>query len=147
MVEGLKCGEVEHGSFQRKGGPQAPDPDPAYTPAVRRWVCIVAFLVGFSGEGYVWTVRPRIDFYSQSGFHSREFNVPADRVGSWSQLDASVKIANSGKDWSVTAFVKNLTNQDSITWLEVNSNLVGSFRSAFLLDPRTFGLSLRVGFQ
>jgi hypothetical protein len=25
--------------------------------------------------------------------------------------------------------------------------LVGSFRSAFLLDPRTFGLSLRVGFQ
>ncbi len=34
--------------------------DPAYTPAVRRWVCIVAFLVGFSGDGYVWTVRPRI---------------------------------------------------------------------------------------
>ena len=33
---------------------------PAYTPAVRRWVCIVAFLVGFSGDGYVWTARPRI---------------------------------------------------------------------------------------
>lgn len=97
--------------------------------------------------GSDWTVRPRVDFYSQSGFHSREFNVPADRVGSWSQLDASIQIANSGKDWSVTAFVKNLTNEDSITWLEVNSNLVGSFRSAFLLDPRTFGLSLRVGFK
>jgi outer membrane receptor protein involved in Fe transport len=97
--------------------------------------------------GNDWAVRPRVDFYSQSGFHSREFNVPADRVGSWSQLDASVKIGNSSKDWSVTAFVKNLTNQDSITWLEVNSELVGSFRSAFLLDPRTFGLSLRVGFQ
>jgi hypothetical protein len=27
---------------------------------VRRWVCIVAFLLGFSGDGYVWTVRPRI---------------------------------------------------------------------------------------
>ena len=97
--------------------------------------------------GSDWTVRPRVDFYSQSGFHSREFNVAADRVGSWSQLDASIQIANSGKDWSVTAFVKNLTNEDSITWLEVNSNLVGSFRSAFLLDPRTFGLSLRVGFK
>jgi outer membrane receptor protein involved in Fe transport len=97
--------------------------------------------------GNDWTVRPRIDFYSQSGFHSREFNVAADYVGSWGQLDASVQIANSGKDWSVTAFVKNLTNKDSITWLEVNSNLVGSFRSAFLLDPRTFGLSLRVGFR
>ena len=31
-----------------------------YTPAVRRWVCIVAMLVGFSGEGYAWTARPRI---------------------------------------------------------------------------------------
>jgi hypothetical protein len=40
-----------------------------------------------------------------------------------------------------------LANKDSITWLEVNSELVGSFRSAFLLDPRTFGISLRVGFQ
>jgi hypothetical protein len=27
---------------------------------VRRWVCIVGFLVGFSGTGYVWTIRPRI---------------------------------------------------------------------------------------
>jgi iron complex outermembrane receptor protein len=97
--------------------------------------------------GGAWTARPRIDFYSQSGFYSREFNVPADRVGSWSQLDASVRIANDDKDWSLTAFVKNLTDEDSITFLEANSNLVGSFRSAFLLDPRTFGLALHVGFR
>ncbi len=97
--------------------------------------------------GANWTVRPRVDFYSQSGFYSREFNVPADRVGNWSQLDASIQVANSGKDWTITAFVKNLTNEDSITFLEANSNLVGSFRSAFLLDPRTFGVSLRVGFH
>lgn len=98
-----------------------------------------------AGDG--WTVRPRVDFYSQSGFNSREFNLPADRVGSWSQIDASLVVANSDKDWSLTAFVKNLADDDSITFLEVNSNLVGSFRSAFLLDPRTFGLALRVGFR
>ncbi|USI76575.1 MULTISPECIES: TonB-dependent receptor [unclassified Sphingopyxis] len=97
--------------------------------------------------GNDWTVRPRVDFYSQAGFYSREFNVPADRVGSWKQLDASVQVANGDKDWSLTAFVKNLTNEDSITFLEANSNLVGSFRSAFLLDPRTFGVSLHVGFR
>jgi hypothetical protein len=70
-------------------------------------------------------------------------------VGAWqgqSTACLGVEIANSGKDWSVTAFVKNLTNEDSITWLEVNSNLVGSFRSAFLLDPRVYGVNLRVGF-
>jgi outer membrane receptor protein involved in Fe transport len=51
------------------------------------------------------------------------------------------------RDLTVTAFVKNVTDEDSITWLEVNSNLVGSFRSAFLLDPRTFGINLRVGLR
>ncbi|MFL5756695.1 MAG: hypothetical protein ACJ77N_10400 [Chloroflexota bacterium] len=31
----------------------------AYTPAVRRWVCIVAFLAAFTSDGYAWTARPR----------------------------------------------------------------------------------------
>ena len=31
----------------------------AYTPAVRRWVCIVFMLAGFSGGGYTWGARPR----------------------------------------------------------------------------------------
>ena len=30
-----------------------------YTPAMRRWVCIIALLAGFGGEGYAWTARPR----------------------------------------------------------------------------------------
>jgi hypothetical protein len=27
---------------------------------VRRWVCIVALLVGFSGQDYTWSARARI---------------------------------------------------------------------------------------
>jgi hypothetical protein len=27
---------------------------------MRRWVCVIALLVGFAGDGYAWTVRPRI---------------------------------------------------------------------------------------
>ena len=96
--------------------------------------------------GPEWTIRPRVDFYSQTSFFSREFNVPADRVDGWEQLDASIRIAKEDQDWDLTLFVKNVLNQDSITFLETNSNLVGSFRSAFLLDPRVFGASLRVGF-
>ena len=55
---------------------------------------------------------------------------------------------NKDRDVIVVTAQKKAENvqDDSITFLEANSNLVGSFRSAFLLDPRTFGLSLRVGF-
>jgi hypothetical protein len=27
---------------------------------MRRWVCIIALLAGFSGDGFTWTIRPRI---------------------------------------------------------------------------------------
>lgn len=31
-----------------------------YTPAMRRWVCVIALLFGFAGDGYAWTVRPSL---------------------------------------------------------------------------------------
>jgi hypothetical protein len=31
-----------------------------YTPAMRRWVCVIALLFGFAGDSYAWTVRPRM---------------------------------------------------------------------------------------
>ena len=34
-------------------------PDRPYTPAMRRWVCIVALLAGFAGEDYVRGIRLR----------------------------------------------------------------------------------------
>jgi outer membrane receptor protein involved in Fe transport len=125
------------GAFFQLQGNQLPN-------APRRTLKLAAdYTIEAGGD---WTVRPRVDFYSQSGFFSREFNVGADRVSSWQQLDASIQIANRERDWALTLFVKNLLNDDDITFLEANSNLVGSFRSAFLLDPRIFGATLRVGF-
>jgi hypothetical protein len=32
----------------------------SHTPAIRQWACIVALLLGLAGNGYTWTVRPRI---------------------------------------------------------------------------------------
>lgn len=49
---------------------------PAYTPAMRRWVCIVALLAGFSGQGYAWTIRARIPAPIE-----RPFEEPDDAPG------------------------------------------------------------------
>jgi len=93
-----------------------------------------------------WSVVPRVDWYSQTGFWAREFNVGADRVGSWEQLDLQLQVMDTQRDLAVIFYVKNVQNNDDITFLETNSNLVGSFRSAFLLDPRVYGVNVRVGF-
>ena len=39
--------------------PVGPLGGPPYTPAMRRWVCIVALLAGFSGDDYVRGARLR----------------------------------------------------------------------------------------
>jgi hypothetical protein len=31
-----------------------------YTPAMRRWVCVIALLFGFAGDGYAWSARPSL---------------------------------------------------------------------------------------
>lgn len=93
-----------------------------------------------------WRVTPRVDYYNQTGFFSREFNTPSDKVEGWDQLDLQVAIANDDMPWDLTFFVKNVLDENSITFLETNSNLVGSFKSAFLLDPRIFGAALHVDF-
>ncbi|GLQ21382.1 hypothetical protein GCM10007854_23370 [Algimonas porphyrae] len=96
--------------------------------------------------GDQWRLTPRVDYYTQSSFFSREFNTPSDEVESWDQLDLQLAIDNDNMPWDVTLFVKNVLDEDSITFLETNSNLVGSFKSAFLLDPRIFGAALHVDF-
>lgn len=34
--------------------------DRPYTPVMRRFVCVAALLFGFSGNRYVWSIRPRM---------------------------------------------------------------------------------------
>lgn len=96
--------------------------------------------------GSNWSLRPRVDYYTQTGFFAREFNAGADVVDSWEQLDLQLQFVHSERDLALIAFVKNVQNNDDITFLETNSSLVGNFRGAFLLDPRVYGVNLRVGF-
>jgi len=58
-------------SFPRRCGSARPHSLPAYTPAMRRWVCIVVLLAGFSGQGYAWTIRPRIPAPIERPFEPR----------------------------------------------------------------------------
>jgi hypothetical protein len=57
-----------------------PRPRP-YTPAMRRWVCVIALLFGFAGEGYAWTARPSL-------------TVPVER-----QIGADGRKSSTTGDW------------------------------------------------
>jgi len=93
------------------------------------------------GDG--WWVTPRVDYYWQDEFFTREYNTGADTVDSWSVVDLRVSFGKVEAPWDVTLFVKNIGDENDITHVETNSNLVGSFKSIFLLDPRTYAVAFR----
>jgi hypothetical protein len=43
-------------SLTLAAGPERKRP---YTRGMRRWVCIITLLVGFSADSYAWSARPR----------------------------------------------------------------------------------------
>lgn len=93
-----------------------------------------------------WAVTVRGDYSWQSRYFAREFNTANDRIKPWSVANALLRVSNSGETLSVEAYVKNILNKDNITNSIIESDLIGSYRNARILEPRTYGLIATVRF-
>jgi hypothetical protein len=56
---------------------------PAYTRAMRRWFCVIVLLFGFAGDGYAWTVRPRLPVPIERSLDPRDVTSGAVPTGAW----------------------------------------------------------------
>ena len=50
---------------------------------MRRWVCVIALLYGFSGDGYAWTARPRIPVPIERPLDTNERRRGTVPTGAW----------------------------------------------------------------
>ena len=94
--------------------------------------------VPLGGTGWIATLRG--DYSWQSRYFAREFNTVNDRIASWSVANALIRFGNEPDTIRIEAYVKNIGNKDNITNSIIESDLVGSYRNARILEPRTFGL-------
>lgn len=101
-----------------------------------------SFPVG-SGD---WEATLRADAAWQSEYFSREFNIPTDEIDAWGFLDFQARLANPEKGLTVSAYVKNATDEDNITNIIVESDFIGRYRNARILEPRTFGIIINKDF-
>ncbi len=85
-----------------------------------------------------WSVTARADHSWQSRYFAREFNTSNDRIKAWSITNALVRLHNDR--FSLEAYVRNAFNKDNITNSIIESDLIGSYRNARILEPRTVGL-------
>ena len=87
-----------------------------------------------------WTATLRMDATWQDSYFAREYNTPTDRIDSWSVVDLQARFENEPMQLGVRFFVKNLTDGDNITNIIIEDALIGRYRNARLLEPRTFGV-------
>lgn len=93
-----------------------------------------------------WTLTPRADFHYQSSVWGDVYNNPDSKAEGWTNVNATLMLANAGNGLSLQAWVKNLFDENAITAVGQNSASLGLTRRLYVLEPRTFGLSVTKDF-
>jgi iron complex outermembrane receptor protein len=93
-----------------------------------------------------WTAVLRADALWQSDYFAREYNIPTDKIDAWGIIDMQARFTSPDDRLEVRAFVKNVTDEDNITNIIIEDALIGRYRNARILEPRTFGVILSANF-
>ncbi|KAF0182247.1 MAG: TonB-dependent receptor [Caulobacteraceae bacterium] len=89
-----------------------------------------------------WAATARADYFYQADSFSRIFNAANDQLDSYSQINASLRFENEDAGVYANFFVKNIADDDVVTDLYLTDQSSGLFSNAFLLEPRTYGITL-----
>lgn len=103
----------------------------------------ISFGTSYSWKlGAGWQATVRSDYYYQTSSFSRIFNTASDRIPGFDQWNLSARLDN--EDWgvSITAFARNVFNENSITGLFLQDQSAALLTNAFTLDPRIVGVSV-----
>ncbi|MDX2237506.1 MAG: TonB-dependent receptor [Hyphomonadaceae bacterium] len=89
-----------------------------------------------------WTMTPRGDVYYQADSFARIFNGPNDQLDSYAIGNVSVRFENEDNGWYASVFAKNVSDEEVVTDYYLTDQSSGLFTNAFLLEPRTYGVTL-----
>jgi iron complex outermembrane recepter protein len=94
-----------------------------------------------------WEITYRAQTYWQDRYWARLYNIPTDRLESWQQTDLNISIKDLDDVWEFEAFVKNASDEASMTSLSVEGALIGRYRKPNYLEPRIVGLRVHYRFE
>jgi outer membrane receptor protein involved in Fe transport len=104
------------------------------------------------GVGYIWPlsngmeIDANTNYYWQDEFYTRIFNAPNDKLDSWEVWNATLTLYSADRSWFVGLWGMNLLNDDFITGQALGDQNVGLATNQFLLEPRTYGVSVGYSF-
>ena len=89
-----------------------------------------------------WTATLRADAYYQSEMYTRIFNLEADRIDSWSNVNASMTFIHDDSGFALEFYAKNLFDEDQVTNQYLTDASSGLFTNIFVMDPRRYGMTI-----
>ncbi len=84
------------------------------------------------------------NYYWQDKMYSTNFNTPGTEIEDWSMWNASARVMGNG--WYAEAWVRNILDDDNITGGYLTSSVSSLFTNQFILEPRTYGLTVGMRF-
>ena len=89
-----------------------------------------------------WDLTPRVDVHYQSASFGDIYNDAWDKVPGWVNVNSTLTANVPSQRLQIQLYVKNLFNSASLTASAVDGSDVGDIRTAYYLDPRTYGISI-----
>ena len=100
------------------------------------------------GIAYSWQLKGGMDlvaatnYYWQDEFYTRVFNTGNDIVDAWDVWNATVTLHGADGRWFAELWGRNLKDDDFVTGQYLGDQNVGLATNQFLLEPRTWGMTL-----
>jgi outer membrane receptor protein involved in Fe transport len=89
-----------------------------------------------------WDATLRGDYYRQTKSFARIYNSEPDRIRGWDNVNLTLTVDNKDLGLEVAGYVKNATNEKSITDFYLTDDSSGLFRNVFYIEPRTYGVAV-----
>jgi outer membrane receptor protein involved in Fe transport len=89
-----------------------------------------------------WDLTIRGDYYYQAESYARIWNVPRDEISSWENVNLSLVLANDDTGFQITAFAKNLFDEEVITGAYLQDDSPGLYSNVFLTEPALYGVTV-----
>ena len=89
-------------------------------------------------------VALQTNYYWQDKMYTTNFNSSSNQIEDWSMWNANARFMGDG--WYAEAWVRNILDDDNITGGYLTSSVSNLFTNQFILEPRTYGLTVGMRF-
>ena len=84
------------------------------------------------------------NYYWQDKMYTTNFNSSSNQIEDWAMWNANARVMGDG--WYAELWVRNILDDDNITGGYLTSSVSNLFTNQFILEPRTYGLTLGMRF-